>query len=362
MNTWKGIKNIITYLQSNEPNNPDIGDVWVRPGETEKLIWVGNFWHCQITKNGWGPGSDYGFFCGSGDTPYYSMIDRITFPFDSGTAVHVGDLTKSGDCDQGGCNSSNYGYITGISESNNTNFSTIDRITFPFDSGTATHIGNLTGTRGNSSNCNSSNYGFINGGHEGTNILSNIERIVFPFDSGTASHVGNLSGTRSFHVSCNSSTHGFINGGSEGSNVLSIIDRIAFPFNSGTASHVGNLSATRQEEASCNSSNYGHICGGKDNSATFSTVDRITFPFNSGTASHSGNLTGTKLDCSGCNGSNYGYIAGGGFFSGTSKISTIDRLIFIFNSGTAIHTGNLSGTRREAAGVDGTDFVNLFNN
>ena len=84
METWKGIKNIITYLQNDEPSDPEIGDVWVRPGEYEKRIWVSNFWKCQVTQNGWGPGSDYGFIAGGYDgSNDLSTIDRIQFPFNS---------------------------------------------------------------------------------------------------------------------------------------------------------------------------------------------------------------------------------------------------------------------------------------
>ena len=48
----------------------------------------------------------------------------------------------------------------------------------------------------------------------------------------------------------------------------------------------------------------------------------------------------------------------GGDDFGTDSI--IDRIIFPFDSGTAIQVGNMSSTRYTAAGVDGTDFVTLF--
>jgi hypothetical protein len=69
----------------------------------------------------------------------------------------------------------------------------IERITFPFNSGTASNVGSLSTTRRESSACNSSIHGYICGGYDGTNYISTIDRISFPFDSGTASNVGNLS-------------------------------------------------------------------------------------------------------------------------------------------------------------------------
>ena len=187
-------------------------------------------------------------------------------------------------------------------------------------------------------------YGYSMGGD------STIDRITFPFDSGTATHVGNLSGSRHYAAGCNSSNYGYSMGGVS----LSTIDRITFPFDSGTATHVGNLSGTRQEVIGCNSSNYGYSMGGYDRSNYLFTIDRITFPFDSGTATHVGNLSGIRYDAAGCNSSNYGYCMGG------VNLSTIDRITFPFDSGTAAHVGNLSGSRYYAAGCDGTDFVTLF--
>jgi len=299
-----------------------------------------------ITANG--TGYDYGYCMGGYGGSYLSTIDRITFPFDSGTATHVGNLSGIRYY-AAGCNSSNYGYCMGGYDGSNY-LSTIDRITFPFDSGTATYVGALSGVRTfGIIGCNSSNYGYSMGGMDGGNYTT-IDRITFPFDSGTATHVGNLSGSRHYAAGCNSSNYGYSMGGVS----LSTIDRITFPFDSGTATHVGNLSGTRQEVIGCNSSNYGYSMGGYDRSNYLFTIDRITFPFDSGTATHVGNLSGIRYDAAGCNSSNYGYCMGG------VNLSTIDRITFPFDSGTAAHVGNLSGSRYYAAGCDGTDFVTLF--
>ena len=41
-----------------------------------------------------------------------------------------------------------------------------------------------------------SNYGYVCGGWDGSNYLSIIDRFQFPFNSGTANYVGNLSGNK----------------------------------------------------------------------------------------------------------------------------------------------------------------------
>jgi len=88
------------------------------------------------------------------------------------------------------------------------------------------------------------NYGYSMGGYDGSNYVSTIDRITFPFNSGTASHVGNLSGEIRNSAGCNSSNYGYCMSGYS-SGYLSTIERITFPFNSGTASYVGNLSETK---------------------------------------------------------------------------------------------------------------------
>ena len=99
-----------------------------------------------------------------------------------------------------------------------------------------------------------SDYGYGYGvGGLNTVSISYIDRITFPFDSGTASVVGNVSGTRTYGSSSNSSVHGFCMGGYETS-YLTTIDRIIFPFNSGTSTKIGNLFASRYAASGCNSS------------------------------------------------------------------------------------------------------------
>jgi hypothetical protein len=311
----------------------------------------------------YGSGSNYGYVCGGHiSDSVYSIIDRFQFPFDSGTANQVGNLSGSRGWLSAN-NSSIYGYVCGGEYSyNNTTFSTIDRFQFPFNSGTANQIGNLSGSRNRLSANNSSTYGYVcGGGYDGSSsYFSTIDRFQFPFDSGTASYVGNLSGNR-YHLSANnSSTYGYVCGGYDGGSLFTI-DRFQFPFNSGTASYVGNLSGSRYALSANNSSTYGYVCGGYRGGSTFSTIDRFQFPFNSGTANQVGNLSGTRRALSANNSSTYGYVCGGRVGSDYDDVvSTIDRFQFPFDSGTANQVGNLSGTRAGLSAADGVDFVAMF--
>ena len=152
-----------------------------------------------------------------------------------------------------------------------------------------------------------SNYGYVCGGY--SSIFSTIDRFQFPFDGGTASYVGNLSGSRSFLSANNSSTYGYVCGGSSGwgsSSCFSTVDRFQFPFDSGTASKVGNLSGSRIWLSANNSSTYGYVCGGFKGGYqildVYSTIDRFQFPFDSGTVSQVGNLSGSRRSLSATDG------------------------------------------------------------
>jgi len=364
-------KNVITYMQTTMPTTGlTAGEMWYNPDNktVKKCCKLSNGlyrWFGTQENAKWGPGSDYGYIVGGtlvGATGI-STIERISFPFDSGTASAVGNLYTAKWTHETKCNSSNHGYAMGGMNATPSVLLSIDRISFPFDSGTASLVGNLNTSKHAGSGCNSSNYGYaMDGLGFGSIATSSINRITFPFDSGTASYVGNLSGTKYNATGCNSSNYGYCMGGFLGISSSSI-NRITFPFDSGTASIVGNLSGSKQSSSSFNSSNYGYAIGGWNNTTiAISKIDRIAFPFDSGTASLVGNLTGSRGSSTGCNSSNYGYIITGN--NGTIAISKIERISFPFDSGTASLVGNCSSINignGAGAGIDGTDFVTLFN-
>ncbi len=331
-------QNIITPKESND------NDVWYRSEADQFEIRHSNKW---IT--------DYGTGYLAGGQNSTSVISRLDFPFDSGTAKIIGNLSV-GKRASAGNNSSQHGYICGGSISGEARISSVDKIDFPFNSGVASICGSLSSARAELASCNSSIYGYTSGGTPASGShTSIIDRFIFPFAGGTARNIGNLNGSRGSLDSTNSSQHGFTYAGYD-TTYRANINRIIFPHASGTASVVGSLSAATCLVACNNSSQYGFIIGGFTGSYR-SIIDRIAFPFDSGTATIVGNLNGSRRDMAGNNSSQHGYICGG---SNGSYLSNIDRFAFPFDSGIASYIGNLSGTHGILAGLDNTDFVSQF--
>lgn len=357
--TIEGVRSIITYYQSDIPTNISEGDIWFNSSNGNIAKYENGKW---FSIKGTFVNGEFGYIMGG--TPistWLSFIQKIAFPFNSGTATNVGNLTASM-WGGGVCNSSNYGYLLGGYMANLLS-STIQRITFPFNSGSSTNVGNLTKSKYLGASCNSSNYGYSLGGliNQSTIYTTNIDRITFPFDSGTSSIVGNLNYSKLLLGGCNSSNHGFTFGGINNSGItnLSEIERISFPFNSGTSSQVGNLSYSGSYAASCNSTTYGfNYANYAYNNINFSTISRITFPFNSGTASNVGNLTVSKWGSSGCNSTNYGFCIGG--YQVSVSVSTIERFSFPFDSGSSSVVGYMSCNAMHVSTCDETDFITQF--
>jgi len=322
------------------------------------------------TTQQYGLGSNYGYVCGGYYIgSYFSTIDRFQFPFNSGIANKVSNLSRSR-YNSSANNSSTHGYVCGgVSVSKTLVFwtssswaFTIDRFQFPFDDGIADHVGNLGRRRNCSGANNSSTHGYICGGHNGCHSLFSIERFQFPFDSGTASQVGNLSSDRDALSANNSSTHGYVCGGYGNGYYFRTIDRFQFPFDSGTANHVGNLSRSRDHLCANNSSIYGYAYGGYGSKGSGCAIDRFQFSFDSSTASQVGDLSVSRGDLSANNSSTYGYVCGGYYGDENRSFwySTIDRIQFPFDGGTSNYTGNLSRRGRGMSATDGVDFVTML--
>ncbi len=214
------------------------------PFKTGSSITVGNLDVTNYSSAGCNS-SIHGFYMGGFNGTYRSTISRILFPHDSGTAINTGNLSLT-IYGAVGCNSSTHGFSMGGDNGVASRISTINRITFPHNSGTASATGTLTNTvQYVPGGFNSSTHGYCYGGRSNAAAdTSRIERIIFPFASGIASNVGNLSGSKYSTSGCNSTNYGFSAGGYR-SSYLSIIDKIIFPFDSGTANNIGNLSQSK---------------------------------------------------------------------------------------------------------------------
>lgn len=363
--TFEGTRNVIKYIQSTTPTGMVVGDLWFKTTEPDKLYSYNGLTWVSVAFGEITPANQqyttwpYAYSAGgtySGGA-YSSSVERLYFPY-SGTSAVVGNLTTSNLDRNKPCNSSTHCYFmpgkhitTGI-----------ERITFPFDSGTATHVGNLGSLGTSLSNTpvgfNSSNYGFAAAAYQ----ISNVQRITFPFDSGTASILGNLSYPELYLFECtgiNSSTYGYVMGGKSDSNgALSSISSILFPFSSGNGALTGNLPTTKQRASGCNSSTQGYMMGGCGYAYNDfqSYIFRSIYPFTGANVTTTGNLAVTRTLSSGCNDTTYGYSCGGYY----TTTSIIDRITFPFVSGIATIVGSLHGAMYWQGTGDATDFVSQF--
>ena len=343
----------VQFKQPTQPSSGVDGDKWYNT--------VDGSTYTYSTGPGWTlPPSNFGFFMGgwrdglSGDT---SNIERMSFPFDSGTTTTVGYLTVALRGGSQGFNSSTHGYTFGEQ-----GYSGVQRITFPFDSGLASFVGRGTYEPINSAACNSSTDGYAACGYDpnsGTNY-SIANKFTFPFDNPSIATVaGQLTGSRSEIVAVNSSLHGYFVGGDIPSpgGASSSIERLAFPF-TGTATALGNLSGSTFPAAVCNSSEHGYVF---HHTSGLSTIERFAFPFDSGDAVQVGNLSQSKRWSSGVNSSVYGYSVSGRLNDGSLTFTTaVERIEFPFDSGSSAITGSVNIASNRARSCDNTDFVTQF--
>lgn len=315
-------------------------------------------------------GIDYGYNVGGTkqDSLAVDTIEAIHFPFDSGDA-YVGSYVKVPVRMTYGLNSSTHGIIAGGNDSKNW-FSTIQRLEFPFQSGRIGIVGNLTERLSSGGACNSSNSGYFcfGGNVQNELFISNgkIEKYIFSLEHSNSRIINDqLQNAHIYNCSAfNSSTHGF--------NVVGDrVRRITFSSESDSMLNL-QLDDTGYESSmaysglsgSFNSSSRGFILGGAHDNYEYSlpvnTCLVFDFPFDTVFFNKKGNLTINRTT-SGCNSSESGYVLGGSI-SGTDGIhtSTVEKIYFPFDSGNASLRGNLSTPKNYSSSFDGTDFVNLF--
>ena len=86
------------FNQSVQPVNANNGDVSFNTltGDYKTYDSGISIWRLfNGNSPGWGPGMNYGYNMGGYTSVYFSTVERITFPFDSGTASIVGNLSAS---------------------------------------------------------------------------------------------------------------------------------------------------------------------------------------------------------------------------------------------------------------------------
>ena len=314
---------------------------------------------------------DYGYICGG--LPL-TTVNRIDYANDTATASARGPLSATRRYISATGNQS-YGYVIAGTPPD---FSSVDRIDYSNDSVTATVKGNLPYTVYGHGATGNADYGYVTGGFNvapgSNNWISSTSRIDYSNDTATAASKGPLSQPRR-NKSTGSASYGWSGGGSAATpshhSGTSTIDRIDFSNDTATASARGPLSGTRtnlytagaQANAKQGSPTiiprirwvdsaaenpgtplvgpaYGYFAGGLTNSQ-FTTVDRIDFSSDTGTASPKGNLTYARGRGGGAGNTTHGYIFGGAAYSGTSY-SYISRVQYSNDTATVSSVSNLS--------------------
>ena len=236
---------------------------------------------------------------------------------------------------------SNFGYSTGgISDGNYTNV--ISKFSFTSD-GNATDVGDLAITLAYASGQSSSDNGYNSGGLNPGNSPSRSNAIQkFPFASdGNATDVGDLTANRNALSGHSSGVSGYTSGGYESAGV-STIDK--FPVASdGNASDVGDLTIQKRYTIGQSSSASGYASGGRSDApdpAFLDTIEKFSFS-SDGNGSDVGDLTLSRREAAGQSSTDSGYTSGGNTGGSPFATTAIDKFPFA-SDGNATSVGNLS--------------------
>ena len=310
----------------------------------------------NVTNTTWSTSQTHGWFGGGSPGPL-STVDRIDFSNDTGTANIRGSLSLARQL-LAATGNSNYGWFGG-GFTPSTTVAAVDRIDFSNDSATASPRGPLSSLTGRHSLAatGNSNYGWFGGGIiPGTpNIVySTVDRIDFSNDSPSASVRGPLFQANNSLTATGNSNYGWF-----GNDTL---NRIDFSNDTVKASQRGPLSSARYYLAATGNSNYGWFGGG---SGPISTVDRIDFSNDSVSASPRGPLSLARNSSAATSGQarsssirlaktlGYGWFGGG---STPTTVATVDRIDFSNDSTTASVRGPLSQARFSLAATGNSNY------
>ena len=307
-----------------------------------------------VTNTTWSSSQTHGWF-GGGQTPTsVSTVNRIDFSNDTGTANIRGPLSVVRSV-YAAVGNSNYGWFGGGSSPGGT-LSSVDRIDFSNDSGNASVRGTLSASKFTGpSGTSNANYGWIGGGQiPGPVRYSTVDRIDFANDSGTASIRGPLTSARYNAAATGNSNYGWWAGGTAFPTLYSTVERVNFSNDSSTASPRSPISSARYGLGATGNSNYGWFGGGTTglDPSNISTVQRIDFSNDLGSLTTRGPLSSVKWGIGASANSNYGWF-GGGLIPTPAIISTVDRIDFSNDSVVVSVRGPLSYTTSKSAATSG---------
>ena len=300
----------------------------------------------------------FGYFAGGSPSPEYtSTVDRIDYTNDTATASVRGPLSLA------------RGYLTGVSNSNfgyfgggygTSTVSTVDRLDYSNDTATALAKGNLSISVYTASATGNASFGYFGGGFPSK---SSVDRIDYSNDTATASPKGPLTVARTFLAATGNQSFGYFGGGATPSPTtgLSTVDRIDYGNDTATASPKGPLSGTRRSFSATGNSSFGYFGGGYVNpgNTAVSTVDRIDYSSDTGTAPAKGPLVDVTILTAATGNSEFGYFA--------NYAANVNRVDYSNDTATAVAKGPLSegryyfaATSRKAYGLPDTGNIETF--
>ena len=287
-----------------------------------------------------------GWFIGGNPpaNPASSLIDRITYATDTTTASVRGPLSP-GVRFTSATGTNTYGWIAS-GTTGTAKISTIQRITYANDSATTSARGTMTYPNYfNGASTDSTTYGWWGGGYggNGPGWMSSVDRVTYATDTGTASLRGPLSSARYGLSAVSNTQYGWFGGGNSNAspNYFSIIDRITYATDTATASVRGPLfSLGRSFGVSSDGSNYGYFVAGDGQTVNLSSVQRITYATDTATASIRGSYILSIYSLAGSGNDTYGYFGGG-----SGPISSVGRITYATDTATATTKGPLSAAR-----------------
>ena len=250
------------------------------------------------------------------------------------------------------------GWWAGGNYANTTEYTTVNRITFATDTVTASVRGSLNTARYGLAGTGTFTYGWFAGGRTPANgpsgLKSTIDRITYANDTGTASlrgpFGGGYGGIAQVGAVTDGTNYGWWGGGYTGGQTRSLVARLTFATDTDGTSFRGTLALRVQGAAGACNTTDGWFGGGYNASLStfYSTIQRINYATDTATAVTKGPLTSLKYNPAGnSDNSTYGWFSGGapnatpgGLFSGDS---TIQRITYANDTVTATVRGTLTG-------------------
>ena len=323
--------------------------------------------------------TSFGYYAGGGPS-VISTIDRIDYSNDTATASPKGPLSLAKSNSQA-CGNMSFGYWAGGGGSK----SSVDRIDYSSDTSTASPKGNLESGRSTMAASGTSDFGYWSGGYP---YYTKASRIDYANDTATAVAKAPYPSTVTPYGFSNaagtgSSTHGYAAGGNS---YKSYVWRIDYANDTANGVQKGPLSqgrlrlsgASAQENgmgtptfiprirwvdsaieapavsAVTEGPAFGYFAGGYTGSSRLSTMDRIDYSNDTPTATPKGPITVARNTGSATSNLSHGYFSGG--YDGSDNLSRVDRVDYSNDTATATAKGNLEDGRTGAGGVGNINF------